>query len=208
MSNNYSDLRQTLIQLRSQQDYNDMRRGALLMRGRLFTWLNIYRNQLRELGRKTPVHIAAYAALENEPDLMPLLVQWAEEDNIQLSLPCMVDDQSPLVFRPWSLDTPMKTAAFGVQEPDTNDVAPNPEIILVPTLGFSRTGDRLGYGKGYYDRTLAHLKNQNHEAVTIGIAWAVGDLSSYNYTPADHDQPLHSVLTDKGWAVPAPTASL
>lgn len=206
MSQNYN-LRQTLLDLRSKQDYNQMRRGALLMRGRLFTWLNSYRSQLNESQRNRPLHIAAFWALENEPDLGPLLTQWAEEDTIHISLPCMVDETSPLIFKPWDSSTTMKTAAFAVQEPDTTIIAPNPDIILVPTLGFTRTGDRIGYGKGYYDRTLAHFKAQNHEAISIGIAWAVGDLSNYNYSPADHDQPLHSVLTDKGWAVPAPTVS-
>lgn len=205
MSNDHNDLRQTLIDLRAQQDYKATQRGALLMRGRLFTWLNSYRSRLKELGRTKPLHIAAFWALEDEPNLEPLLWQWSEEDNLQLSLPCVVKKDSPLVFRPWDTNTPMKTAAFGVQEPNTTAVAPTPDIILVPTLGYTRTGDRIGYGKGYYDRTLAQFKAENKEVVSIGIAWAVGDLTKYNYTPHDHDQPLHSVLTDKGWAVPAPT---
>lgn len=205
MSQNYNELRQQLLELRKQQDPIQMRRGALLMRGRLFTWLNGYKKELQRIGQTRPVRIAAYWALDNEPDLQPLLVQWAEEHNLQLSLPCMINDNEPLVFKPWDTQTPMKNAAFGVQEPDTSDLAPTPDIVLVPTLGFTRSGDRIGYGKGYYDRTLAALKEKNHQLVTIGIAWAVGDLSNYAYTPAEHDEPLHSVLTDKGWAVPAPT---
>lgn len=205
MSQDYTDLRQTLIRLRAQQDYKQMQRSALLMRGRLFTWLNAYRSRLKELGRNKPLNIAAYSALEHEPELNPLLWQWVEEEGVNISLPCVVAENSPLVFKPWNIDTPMKTAAFGVQEPDTDEIAPTPDIMLIPTLGFTRTGDRLGYGKGYYDRTLAQLQEKNHEVITIGIGWAVGDLSTYNYTPAEHDQPLHSVLTDKGWAVPAPS---
>ena len=205
MPQNHQDLRQTLIHLRANQDHKQMQRSALLMRGRLFTWLNAYKSRLKELGRKKPLHIAAYSALEYEPDLSPLLWQWAEEDGLNISLPCVVAKDSPLIFKPWDNNTTMKTAAFGVQEPDTDAIAPAPDIMLIPTLGFTRTGDRLGYGKGYYDRTLAQLREQNHEPVTIGISWAVGDLSTHNYTPAEHDQPLHSVLTDKGWAVAAPT---
>lgn len=205
MSQNYNELRQQLLALRGQQDPIQMRRGALLMRGRLFTWLNGYKKELQRLGLSRPVRIAAFWALANEPELQPLLVQWAEEHTLQLSLPCMINDNQPLVFKPWDPSTPMKAAAFGVQEPDISEVAPVPDIVLVPTLGFTRTGDRLGYGKGYYDRTLAALKVKNPQLVTIGLAWAVGDLSNYDYTPAEHDVPLHSVLTDKGWAVSAPT---
>ena len=140
MSKNYNELRQTLLDLRAQQDYNQMRRGALLMRGRLFTWVNSYRSRLKELGRTKPLHIAAYWALENEPDLGPLLIQWAEEENIKLSLPCMQAPNTPLVFRPWDTNAPMKIAAFGVKEPCTTELAPTPDIILVPTLGFTRMG--------------------------------------------------------------------
>lgn len=203
MSLNPTDLRQTLLRLRAQQDPADCRRGALLMRGRLFTWLNSYKKQWPHPDR--PIHIAAFWALAQEPELQPLLQQWADDSQLRLSLPCMVAENAPLVFKPWQPSTPMKSALFGVQEPDTLEIAPHPDIILVPTLGFSRQGDRLGYGKGYYDRTLAQLQAQSHPFISIGIAWAVGDLSSYSYHPQAHDVPLDAVLTDKGWAVPAPT---
>jgi 5,10-methenyltetrahydrofolate synthetase len=78
--------------------------------------------------------------------------------------------------------------------------------VLVPTLGFTRQGNRVGYGKGYYDRTLAHLKAQNHPHTTIGIAWACGDLGDEAYAPAEHDIRLDAILTDKGWAVKPPAA--
>src|SRR5690606_40424992 len=64
---------------------------------------------------------------------------------------------------------------------------------------------RVGYGKGYYDRTLAALKEDGHEFVSIGIAWATGDLSELGHVPHPHDCPLDGMVTDKGWAVPAPT---
>ena len=97
----------------------------------------------------------------------------------------------------------MHTGAYGIQEPD-GPVISAPDIVLVPTLGYTRQGDRLGYGGGYYDRTLAALKSAGHTVTTIGIAWASGDLSGQPYTPAAHDVRLDAVLTDKGWAVPAP----
>jgi 5-formyltetrahydrofolate cyclo-ligase len=71
-------------------------------------------------------------------------------------------------------------------------------------LGYTRQGDRVGYGKGYYDRTLAALKAQEHPHISIGIAWATGDLSNEKHSPAPHDVKLDAILTDKGWAVPAP----
>ena len=208
MSQNFNDLRQQLLALRQGQDPSETRRGALLMRGRLFSWLNVYKTKRREQGLTQPLHVAAFWALDGEPELEPLLRQWIDDPQIRLSLPCMVDENQPLVFKPWDASTELKTAQFGVQEPNTDQIASDPDIILVPTLGFTRQGDRIGYGKGYYDRTLAELKAKQHTFISIGIAWAVGDLSAYHYQPAAHDVGLDAVLTDKGWAVPAPAYTL
>ena len=105
--------------------------------------------------------------------------------------------------RLWSPEATLQPGAYGILEP-VGAAAPPPDIILVPTLGYTRQGDRIGYGKGYYDRTLAALKAQNPTCITIGIAWATGDLSGQGHVPAPHDYRLDSILTDKGWAVPAP----
>ena len=197
-------LRQRLLMKRQQQSRMDTNRGALLIRGRLFTWLATTRTRLQEANRPVPKHIAAYWALDQEPDLLPLLYQLADEEGFEVSLPCVVATDTPLVFRPWHEDMPMKTGAFGIQEPDTEQVAPNPDVVLVPTLGFTREGDRLGYGKGFYDRTLGQLHEQAHPFTTIGIAWAVGDLSDTDYHCQHHDVPLDGILTDKGWPKAAP----
>lgn len=208
MSQNYNDLRQQLLGLRQQQDPSETRRGALLMRGRLFSWLNVYKTKRREQGLTQPLNVAAFWSLGDEPELAPLLSQWSDDPLVQLSLPVMEKEGQPLLFKPWDSNTELKTAQFGVKEPATEQIAPDPDIILVPTLGFTRQGDRIGYGKGYYDRTLAHLKAKQHAFISIGIAWATGDLSTFNYQPAAHDVSLDAVLTDKGWAVPAPAYTL
>lgn len=198
-------LRKRLKQERAQQAPADRDRGGLLIRGRLFTWLATTRTALREAGRPAPSHIAAFWSMEYEPALQALLRQWAEDDTLTVSLPAVVTPNAPLEFRPWTPETPMQQGAYGIQEPEGPASANPPDIILVPTLGFTRQGDRLGYGGGYYDRSLAALRDAGHTFTTIGIAWACGDLSHIDYAPAAHDVRLDSILTDKGWAVPAPT---
>ncbi len=141
--------------------------------------------------------------MADEPALQPLLRQWAQDESLTVSLPVVTGPAAPLAFRLWTPDTPMRTGAYGIQEPEGAD-APVPDIILVPTLGFTRQGDRLGYGGGYYDRTLAALRAAGHTCITLGVAWACGDLSTEDYVPAAHDVRLDAILTDKGWAVPAP----
>lgn len=199
-------LRKRLKQRRAALPEADRDRGALLIRGRLYTWLASQRTRLRDTGRPDVRHIAAFWSMDEEPALEGLLRQWAEDESLTVSLPVVTGPDSPLAFHVWTPDTPMRTGAYGIQEPD-GPQAPAPDLILVPTLGFTRQGDRLGYGGGYYDRTLAALKASGHAFTAIGIAWACGDLSGESYVPAPHDVRLDAVLTDKGWAVPAPELS-
>ncbi|TAN28525.1 MAG: 5-formyltetrahydrofolate cyclo-ligase [Castellaniella sp.] len=195
-------LRGRLKQLRRQMSPQDRDRGALLIRGRLYTWLATNRTRLRKSGRPDVRHIAAFWSMDEEPELQPLLTQWATDDTLTISLPVVRGKDEPLAFRRWDPDTPLHAGPYGIQEPDGPEVSA-PDIVLVPTLGYTRQGDRLGYGGGYYDRTLAALKTAGHPFTSLGIAWACGDLGSQPYTPATHDVRLDSILTDMGWAVPA-----
>jgi 5-formyltetrahydrofolate cyclo-ligase len=69
-----------------------------------------------------------------------------------------------------------------------------PDVILVPCVGFTDEGFRLGYGGGYFDRYLA----QHPQVTTVGVAWSVGRLSAEEFQPEGHDQPLMVVVTDEG----------
>ena len=65
----------------------------------------------------------------------------------------------------------MRSGAYGIQEPAAGDELP-PDVVLAPTLGFTQFGDRVGYGGGYYDRTLAALRDGGQPFTAIGIAGA------------------------------------
>lgn len=202
--NNAVPLRTRLKALRAAQNPLDSNRGGLLIRGRLYTWLATNVTRLREEGKPLPRNIAAFWSMPEEPQLLPLLRQWVEEDGYQVSLPVVERSGAALAFHLWDPDAPMRDGAYGIQEP-VSGPAPLPDIVLVPTLGYTRHGDRVGYGGGYYDRSLATLKDSGHRFVTIGIAWAAGDLSGMGHQPQPHDVRLDGILTDKGWAVPAPS---
>lgn len=205
IENNASSLRTQLKRRRDEQNPVERNRGALLIRGRLFTWLATQRTRLKAEGKPVPKHIAAFWSTPDEPGLQPVLRQWVEEEGYTVSLPVMVAPDTALQFRIWTPGASLQAGAYGIEQPgDDAPLAPAPDIVLVPTLGYTRQGDRVGYGKGYYDRTLAALKAGGHSFTSIGIAWATGDLSGDNHIPAPHDVRLDAVLTDKGWAVPAP----
>ncbi|MCH4270564.1 5-formyltetrahydrofolate cyclo-ligase [Kerstersia gyiorum] len=194
-------LRTTLRERRNNMDHANRSRGGLLLRGRLFTWLALRRETAEKAGHASPARIAAFHALDGEPDLLPLLAKWVEEDGLEVLLPAVISADQPLVFRAWHPDSPMKTGAYGVQEVDGPDLAAADarlDVVLVPTLGWTAKGDRLGYGGGYYDRTLAQLRPANPALIALGISWEEGRLP-VDYQPAGHDAKLDAVLTPGGW---------
>lgn len=209
LQNPLQQLRQQIKELRLQMPKSDRDRSSLIMRGRLFTWLETNRTALRDAGKSDDIHIAAFWPTAHEPELQPLLRKWSSESGLRISLPVVQDHSQPLAWRNWSIGTEMTAGAFNIQEPQGPDLQATdvPDVVLVPTLGFTRQGDRLGYGGGFYDRTLAAWQQAGHKFTTVGIAWACGDLSNKNYTAAEHDYKLDSILTDKGWAVAATSLS-
>ena len=185
----------------------DRSRGGLLIRARLFTWLGNHRQALLANGQASgaapaPGCVAAFWPMAHEPDLRPLMTQWAQEHGLTIALPVIEGPDLPLSFQRWEPDAPMVTGAYGIEIPAARDPV-TPDVVLVPTLGFTQQADRLGYGAGYYDRTLAALRSSARPLVTIGIAWACGEIDE-GYQPAAHDQPLDAILTEEGWTPSAP----
>ncbi len=113
----------------------------------------------------------------------------------KIVLPCVAGADQPLVFRLWRAGDALRTNAHGVQEPLGNAPVFAPAVVLVPLLAFDEEGFRLGYGGGYYDRSLAELRALG-PVVAIGIAYAGQETASL---PREaHDQPLDGVVTERG----------
>jgi 5-formyltetrahydrofolate cyclo-ligase len=110
-------------------------------------------------------------------------------------LPCVVEVARALVFRPWREGEPLQTNIHGALEPLADKPQHVPAAILVPLLAFDKGGFRLGYGGGYYDRTLAGLRARGH-VLAIGIAYGGQETESLPREP--HDQPLDMIVTEKG----------
>ncbi|WP_088143347.1 5-formyltetrahydrofolate cyclo-ligase [Achromobacter xylosoxidans] len=194
-------LRARLRKLRAELPEDQRSRGGLLMRARLFTWLNVARDEALRAGRPAPATVAAFWPMADEPDLRPLLEQWVE-NGVAVALPVVRERNAPLAFLPWTPDAELRAGPYGIQEPVAGAEL-LPDVVLVPTLGYTEQGDRLGYGGGYYDRTLTALRERGHPFIAIGIAWSCGELDA-GYEPAAHDFPLDAVLTQDGWVPQAP----
>ena len=123
-------------------------------------------------------------------------------------LPVIIERNAPLEFHRWEPGTPLTAQRFGVMEPSRQQ-ALVPEIMLVPTLGFTADAARLGYGGGYYDRSLAAFHNAGVNPLTIGIAWQQGLLTAADaFAPQPHDVMLNTIATPERWLPASPSGSL
>jgi len=138
--------------------------------------------------------IAGYAAINSEADPLPLLVEAAGLGH-SCALPRIALEGAPLDFVAWRPGDPLTAGPFGTREPEGPPLSRVPDIVLVPMLAFDARGHRLGYGGGYYDRTLALLRAADAEFLAIGLAFAVQEADAL---PADRfDQKLDWVVTER-----------
>jgi 5-formyltetrahydrofolate cyclo-ligase len=174
------------------------------------------------VGRPDTV-IGAYWPIKGEFDPLPALYRWQEDallkpsmggwpvtadgqggapDSLAQQLPRkvglpVVDKQSrTLSFHAWYPGCPMEEDAYGIPKPkDTELVVPT--VLLVPCVGWGPGGYRLGYGGGFYDRTLA---SYTPKPVTVGLGYSIGWLPDLQSEP--HDVPLDAILSEQGVAWP------
>lgn len=170
------------------------RRGALAESARQAGAERVAALALDVLPSGSGTVVSGYYPIRDELDPLPLLARLAEQGS-EICLPVMLYDERKLMFRGWRPGEPLEARQFGVPEP--LDAAPRqiPDILFVPLLAFDAAGNRLGYGAGFYDRTLAELRAAR--AVTaIGLAFDEQEVAA---VPHDaYDQRLDGVLTPTG----------
>ena len=133
--------------------------------------------------------VAGFWPLAGEIDVRPLMIALGEAGHV-LALPHTPPRGQPLTFHRWQPGEALQPGRFGTMVP--NGPAVTPTVLLVPLLAFDRRGHRLGYGGGYYDRTIAALPG----AVTIGCAFAAQESPAVPSGPTD--MPLDRVATERG----------
>ena len=146
----------------------------------------IARFPLESLGR-----VGGYWPIRQEYDCLPLLrdVLAAGGD---AALPVVIGPKQPLEFRPWTPRVRMAQGGWDIRHP-ADEPAVLPDTLLIPLVGFDAGGHRLGYGGGYYDRTLAALTQR---PLTLGVGFELGRLASVR--PQPHDIPMDYILTEAG----------
>jgi len=137
--------------------------------------------------------VSGFMPLKSEINTLPLLEKLAGA-GASLALPVVVGRGKPLIMRAWRWGEPLDAGVWGIREPRPEAPEVEPDILLVPLLAFDRRGQRIGYGAGYYDMTIARLRT--HKPITaIGIAFAAQEVAN---VPANgFDAPLDLVLTER-----------
>ena len=136
--------------------------------------------------------VDAYWRIRDELDCQPILVKLMDS-NQTVVLPVVLGPEQPLDLRVWEQGASLYESGFGTLAPSELAPRAEPDIVIMPLLGFDGNGTRLGYGGGYYDRTLAAMTRKPR---LVGLAFAAQELDSIPREP--HDVPLDAVVTEAG----------
>lgn len=150
------------------------------------------------LGRPDTV-IGAYWPIKGEFDPLPALHRWKEDGELmehakrrKIGLPVVDKVSKTMQFHTWYPGCPMEEDAYGIPKPKDTEVIV-PSLLFVACVGYGRSGFRVGYGGGFYDRTLAALSPR---PFTVGLGFEAGFLPDLE--PEPHDVPLDAMLNDRG----------
>ncbi len=138
------------------------------------------------------VPVSAYWPKGDELDPRPLMAALDALGNA-IGLPVVVRPGAPLLFRRWRPGDELEPVGFGLREPAAAQDRVIPRVLFVPLLAFDRDGYRLGYGGGYYDRSLAELRSEG-AVLAIGLAYAGQEIARVPRGP--EDQRLDRIVTE------------
>jgi 5-formyltetrahydrofolate cyclo-ligase len=145
------------------------------------------------LGR-APGIVSGFHPYTDEIDCTGLMARLAQE-GWTTCLPVVVAAGQALEFRVWRPGEPLEPGAWGILAPLGGAAVVRPDVLLVPLLAFDAQGYRLGYGGGFYDRSLAALRRDGR-VTAVGVAFAAQEVGALPRAP--HDEPLDWILTESG----------
>jgi 5-formyltetrahydrofolate cyclo-ligase len=138
--------------------------------------------------------VSGFASMPDELRAWPLLRR-LNKDGYRLCLPVMQGKGKPLIFRAWQPGDAMDQGVWGIAEPKADKLELEPDVLIVPLLAFDVAGRRLGYGGGFYDRTLRSLRSRK-SIVAVGLSYDEQKIDAVPHL--DYDERLDWVLTPSG----------
>jgi 5-formyltetrahydrofolate cyclo-ligase len=137
--------------------------------------------------------VSGFMPMRSEINPVPLMRKLAST-GAQLALPVVQGRGKPLLMRAWSFGAPLEARQWGIKEPLNEAPVVNPDILLVPLACFDRSGHRIGYGAGYFDKTIRALRAKK-TVIAVGLAFAAQEIERVPAT--DFDERLDLVLTER-----------
>lgn len=172
-------------------DKNSLRKQALDARNSGGDADALTRNLRQVLAPWRDHVVAGYWPIRGEADPLPAILGL----HAAVCLPVVVGPARPLIFRKWSgREDELETGKFATRHPQPTAIEVRPRVVVVPLAGFDRAGNRLGYGGGFYDRTLETLR-QTGPVLAVACAYGVQELPLIPVEPTD--QPLDLIVTDR-----------
>jgi 5-formyltetrahydrofolate cyclo-ligase len=179
---NKSDLRIAALARRDALPPDERQRGAEIVAARLFP-----------IAVPKGAIVSGFMPMRTEINPLPLMRKLASQ-GAQLALPVIQGRGKPLLMRAWSFGAPLEARQWGIKEPLDSAPVVDPDILLVPLACFDRRGHRIGYGAGYFDKTIRALRAKK-KVTAVGLAFAAQEIDRVPAT--DFDERLDVVLTER-----------
>jgi len=158
-----------------------------------FNYSSIFK-LIRDHFGKRKIIIAGYYPSNYEVDIIKFLEK-ASKKNYKIALP-VIKSSNLMNFKLWVFQEPLCVNKFGILEPENSKKTIVPDLVMVPLVAFDKDLNRIGYGKGYYDRCLKKIKNIRKETISLGIAYSFQKCKKIPINK--HDFKLDYIFTEKG----------
>ena len=180
-------------------DKSFLRNKSLLLRKKKYLTVKKFNYSLifrliKKHFRRKKITIGAYYPSNYEVDILKFL-EGASKKKFKITLP-VIKFPNKMSFKSWIFEEPLYVNKFGILEPKNSKKKIIPDLIMVPLVAFDNHLNRIGYGKGYYDRSLKKISKIKKNAVSLGIAYS---FQRCRKIPTNkHDYKLDYIFTEKG----------
>ncbi len=196
-----AESRETALEFRQKLREQMLSRRQVISAENLANWSRDLNRHLADLlDHLAPSTIGFCWPWRGEFDARDIIIRWLADDaSRRAALPVIEAEAAPMRFRAWGPDADMTTGRFGIHIPAAGEWL-HPDLFLMPVVAVDAAGYRLGYGGGYFDRTLSAM---NPRAIAIGVGFAFQQVDTI--APQAWDEPLDWVVTEAG-AIKPPRA--